>query len=132
MSGRSGGTPRLGWLAGAGTVLAVLACYGTLAVVGALSLLGVTLVIDPGAWAGAIVVFAVLAVLGVALGYARHRVAGPLVLAAIGAALVIWAMLGSYSRLIEVAGFAGLIAAAIWDWRLKKGASLEGAVPKAP
>jgi hypothetical protein len=111
----------MGWLAGAGTVLAVLACYGTLAVVSGLSLLGVSLAVHEGAWAAAIGFFAVVALLGIVAGYRRHRVAGPLVIGAIGTALVLWAMAVSYDRGVEIAGFAGLIAAAVWDWRVKRG-----------
>ncbi len=111
---------RLGWLAGAGTVLAVLACYGTLAVVSGLSLLGVSLAVHEGAWAVVIGVFAVVALLGIGVGYRHHRVAGPLVIAAVGTALVLWAMAVSYDRALEIAGFAGLILAAIWDWRVKR------------
>jgi len=40
-----------------------------LATLAILSLLGVTLVVNPGLWAGAISFFAVLAVIGVAVGY---------------------------------------------------------------
>lgn len=120
MAERSNATPRFGWLAGAGTVLAIAACYGTLATVSVLSLLGVTLVINPGVWAGAISLFALLALFGVLLSYRQHRVRGPLTIAAVGTVLVLWAMFGSYSRIIELIGFAGLITAAIWDWRLKK------------
>jgi hypothetical protein len=116
-------------LAGAGTVLAIAACYGTLATVSVLSLLGVTLVINPGVWAGAISLFAVLALFGVLLSYREHRVRGPLVIAALGTALVLWAMFGSYIRIIELIGFAGLITAAVWDWRLKKCKSPTGSAP---
>jgi hypothetical protein len=129
MADRSNATPRFAWLASAGTVLAIAACYGTLATVSVLSLLGVTLVINPGVWAGAISLFAVLALFGVLLSYREHRVRGPLVIAALGTALVLWAMFGSYSRIIELIGFAGLITAAIWDWRLKKCESPTGSAP---
>lgn len=116
-------TPRFEWLAGAGTGLAITACYGTLVLVSVLSLLGFTLVIHPALWAGAISVFTLLAVVGVAASYRGHRVAGPLIVAGLGAALVIWAMFGSYSRMVELLGFAGLVTATIWDWRLKRCAS---------
>ncbi len=114
---------RLGWFPGIATVLAIVTCYGTLLVVGTLSLLGVTLVVNQDAWAGAISVFAVLAVVGVALGYRRHHVIGPLVIAAIGAVIILWVMFGVYSRALEVAGFAGLVIAAIWDWRMQRRAT---------
>ena len=73
-----------------------------------------------GAWAGAISVFAVLAVVGMALRYRRHRALPPLVLAALGAALIVWVMFGVYHLAVELAGFALLVAATIWDWRVKQ------------
>lgn len=110
-------------LAVAATLLSITACYGTLLVIGALSLLGVGLSLHTGAWAGVIVAFAFAAVAGVALGYRRHRTAAPLLLSVAGACLITWVMLGSFSRLLELAGFAMLIAAAAWDWRLQKNAA---------
>ncbi len=111
---------RLDWLAGVAALLSIVACYGTLFTISVLSALGVTLVVHDGAWAGAISLFAVLAVAGVFLGYRRHRTLAPLVLAAIGAAIILWVMLGSYDRILELIGFGALIAGAIWDWRLKR------------
>ena len=92
-------------------------------------MMGVTLALNVDIWAGVIVAFALLAVIGVTLGYRRHRNANPVRLAVIGAALVIWAMygaeaivdlLGVPSTIVEIAGFAALIASAYWDWRLKR------------
>lgn len=120
MAERSSAASRFGWLAGTCTILSMAACYGTLAIVTVLSFLGVTLAINKGVWAGAISLFALLAVLGVVLSYRGHRVKGPLVIAALGAGLILWAMFGSYSRMVELIGFAGLITAAVWDWRVKK------------
>ncbi|MDP6707914.1 MAG: MerC family mercury resistance protein [Alphaproteobacteria bacterium] len=111
------------WLAGAATLLALLACYGTLGVVGALSALGVGLDLHEGAWAAAIGLFALLALGALALGYRRHRAVGPLIVGACGTALVLWAMAVSYDRALEVAGFAGLVAGAIWDWQVKRHAT---------
>lgn len=132
MSREPKATERFGWLGGAGALLAIVACYGTMAVVGALSLLGVSLAINEAAWAGAISLFAVIAVAGMALGYSCHRVKMPLIIAVIGAALVLWAMFVSYSRIVEICGLAALIAAAVWDWRLRKAAGLGQALPKTP
>lgn len=117
------------WLAGAGALLSFAACYGTLGLVALLSMMGVTLALNEDIWAGVIVAFAMLAVIGVTLGYRRHRNANPVRLAVIGAALVIWAMygaeaivdlLGVPSTIVELAGFAALVASAWWDWRLKR------------
>ena len=111
---------RGGWLAGAGTILALCACYGTLGLVALLSMMGVTVAVHEGAWAGTISVFAVLAVGGMALGYRRHGALPPLVLAALGAALIVWVMFGVYHLAVELAGFALLVVATFWDWRVKQ------------
>lgn len=108
------------WLASVATALSIVACYGTLLVVSALSLLGISLTVHTGAWAGAISLFAMLAVVGVVLGYRRHRVAVPLIFAVIGAGLIVWVMFGAYSRILELIGFAILVVAATWDWRLRR------------
>jgi lipopolysaccharide export LptBFGC system permease protein LptF len=71
-------------------------------------------------WAGAIVLFAVLAVVGLGFAFARHRHAGPLLLGGLGAAVLTYAMYGHYTRLTELAGFALLCLAALWDWRLRR------------
>lgn len=120
MAEQADNASKLEWLAGAAALLSILACYGTLFVVSALSALGITLVVHGGAWAGAISVFAVLAVVGVALGYRRHRALAPLVVAAIGAVIIIWVMFGSFNRVLELIGFGALIVGAILDWRLKR------------
>ncbi len=132
MSQEPKATKRFAWLGGAGALLAIVACYGTMAVFGALSLLGVSLAINEAAWAGAIALFAVIAVAGMALGYSRHRMKMPLIIAVIGGALVLWAMFVSYSLIVEICGLAALIAAAVWDWRLRKTAGLGQASPKTP
>lgn len=121
----SDGSSKASWLPRAATALAVLSRYGTTALIGLLSLLGVTLAIDEGVWAGAIAVFAALAAIAVAVSYRRHRIVGPTAVAALGLGLILWVMLGSYSRVIEPVGFVLLIAAALWDWRA--GASRGGA-----
>jgi hypothetical protein len=111
---------RFGWLAAAGSIAAIAACYGTLAVVGGLSLLGISADIHEGVWAGVIVAFAMLAFVGLVFGHRCHRRIGPLFTGGIGALLVLGVMLVTYSRMVEIIGFTALIAAAIWDWREKK------------
>jgi len=108
------------WLALAGTALAILACYGTLAVVAVLSLMGVALAVDEGLWAGAIVLFALLALVGIVLGWRIHRHAPPLLLGILGAGLILWTMAVTYNRAIEIAGFGFLVVAAWLDWRAKR------------
>ena len=110
-------------IAAVGTGLALLSCYGTLALVAVLSALGVSLAVDEKAWAGAISIFAVVAFAGVALGFRRSRVAWPVAVGAIGLAAVLWAMLISYSWTVELAGFAALAAAAAGAWRGRRASS---------
>lgn len=110
----------LAWVPGSATLLAIVCCYGTVLLVGAFSLLGMTLSIHEGAWAGSVTFFALLAFAGVLLGYRRHRSLGPVVPALAGVGLVAWVMLADYNRIAEALGFAALAAAAVWDWRLRR------------
>ncbi len=110
------------WLAPACTILAVLACYGTLATVAVLSLMGITLAINEGIWAGAIVVFALLALTGLVLSWRHHRALSPLLLGVAGAGMIVFTMTVSYNQPIEIAGFVLLVLAAFLDWRAKQSA----------
>ena len=62
MSNSKSNTTKFGWLAGTGTLLSLLACYGTLGLIAILSLMGVSLAINVQVWAGVIVAFALIAV----------------------------------------------------------------------
>ena len=119
------------WFAVVNLVAAMLACYGTLTLVGLLSVLGVSMAINAAAWAGVIVVFAGLTAFGIALGIRHHRQPAPFVLALPGFALIAWAMLGRYDRTSEITGFAMLAAATAWDWRLRRRCSSDGRSPAA-
>jgi hypothetical protein len=107
------------WLPGAATGLAVLSCYGTTLAIWLLSLLGISLAIDERAWAGVIAIFSVAAAIAIAASSRRHRAIGPASLAAIGVALILWAMFGAYDRGTEFLGFAFLVVAAVWDRRAR-------------
>ena len=109
------------WLAPLATFLAILACYGTLLILGMLAMMGIGIVVHEGLWAGAIVLFALLALAGIVLGWLRHRALPPLLLGLAGAGLVLWAMGVSYSRPVEITGFVFLILGAVLDWRAKRG-----------
>ena len=128
MSEMSSRRQQLAWLPTAGTLLSIFSCYGTLGIITSLSLMGIRLVVNVHVWAVAIVVFALVAVVGLALGYRRHRSRGSLVLGIVGAIVVIFSLYGSQviramgipRDAVEIVGFVGLVAAAIWDWRLRK------------
>lgn len=119
MNTESSAVPKINRITGFSALLSIIACYGTLAFVSILSFLGISINIHFGVWAAVITLFAWLAVAGVAGGFRRYRALGPLIVAAVGAVLVTWAMYVSFNRIIEVAGFSGLIAAAIWQRYLR-------------
>lgn len=110
--------PRLRWLAALSTALSLAVCYGTLAIIALLGMLGTAIALDETVWAGAIVAFAALATAGLGLGFTRHRQPWPLLVGGFGAAIIGYVMYVQYDRLIEVAGFVLLSVAAIWDWRI--------------
>src|SRR5215468_1110995 len=108
---------KMSWLPPAATAAAVLSCYGTTVLVGLLSLLGVTLALDPDVWATAISVFATLATAAIAMSDRRRRSAGPTMVAAAGLVFILWAMQGTSNSGVELAGFVLLTAATLWDRR---------------
>lgn len=99
---------------------AFLACYGTLALVVLLSATGVSLAINEGAWAGAITLFAALTAAVVVAGWRKHGSILPSLPGLLGFGLVAYTMWANYSRSIELAGFALLAFATIWDYRLRR------------
>lgn len=102
-------------LAAVSAALALVSCYGTTALIGLLSLAGVSLAINARAWAAAIVLLAGLTVAGLLLRLRRHRRAGPFVVALLGFSLVAWVVLRSYDPRLEATGFAVLLGAVLWD-----------------
>jgi ubiquinone/menaquinone biosynthesis C-methylase UbiE len=95
--------------------IALLSCYGLLALVALLSVLGTTVELDPGLWAATVAGAAGLATLATALNLRRHRKPWPLLASLLGAGAVVYAMLGSYHALIEGGGFALLTGAVALD-----------------
>ncbi len=111
---------RLSWLGSVTGLLAVAACYGTLAAVALLSLIGISVDISEATLATLITVLLILALLGMSYSYRLHRHPGPLLLGLAAAAVLFWVFYGSYSKPLELAGFATLVVASLWDWRAKK------------
>lgn len=111
---------RRGLLGLAALSLALLSCYGTLALVALLPLLGIGLALDEGLWAGAIALFVLLSLAALAAGL-RHRVGPlPLLLGSTGGGLVLYALFVDYHGLVELAGFLLLGAAVAWDLRRRR------------
>ncbi|MEX0731759.1 MAG: MerC family mercury resistance protein [Aquisalimonadaceae bacterium] len=111
---------RRGFMGVASMAMAVLACYGTLAALGLLALLGMSLALDETIWAGAIAAFSVLTVLAIAPGVLQHRAFGPAALAVAGAGAILYAVLANYNALVELAGFILLGGSVWWDIRLRR------------
>lgn len=102
-------------------VLSLLSCYGTLAALGALSALGMTLSLNEVLWASTIFFFALLTAVIVVTGRRRHRRWPPAVVAITGVLLVGYVMWVRFDRLIELAGFVLLAVAVFWDWQCARG-----------
>lgn len=111
---------RLSWLGSATSLLAVMACYGTLAAVALLSLVGVSVDLSEGLLIKIITGLLVVALLGITYSFWLHRSPGPLVLSVVAAGLLVWVFYGTYSHVLEIVGFGGLVMASIWDFRVKR------------
>jgi arsenite methyltransferase len=111
---------RRGFMGMLGLAMALLACYGTLAAVALLTLLGVGLALEDGIWAGTIALFAVLTAFAIVPGARRHGGFGPSILAVAGVGAIVYALFVDYRLWIELAGFAALAAAVLWDIRLRR------------
>ena len=123
MKRKNGGVAGPDWIGLAAIGVALACCYGTLAVVIVLSAAGIALDLDESIWAAAIVLLTLVAVAAVALGLRRHGNVGPIVLAVAGFSLIVWTLFGDYRLMVELFGFATLVAAAGWDWRLRRAAA---------
>ena len=105
-------------------ILALLSCYGTLAVLALLSMLGITLAIREDIWLGIIMLFVTLSACIVALGVKQHHAIGPLVPAVIGVVLIAYVMFHTYYLVLEICGFILLGIAVLWDYRLRRAMTL--------
>jgi predicted membrane protein len=108
------------WAAPLATLFALIACYGTVAVIALLGLLGITIALDEKIWAGAIVILAGLAFVALLFRWRRHRQLAPILFAATGFVLIAFVMLVSYQRIVELAGFILLSIGSLLDWRMVK------------
>lgn len=95
--------------------LALVACYGTLLIMGLLAVSGLGISLNETVWAGAILVFVVLAAAVIVAGRRRHRKTGPAIMGCAGAAVIGYALLIDYQFLIELTGFVLLATGAGWD-----------------
>jgi NADH:ubiquinone oxidoreductase subunit 6 (subunit J) len=98
----------------------MLACYGSLAASALLALSGYSAALHDAAVAGAVVLFAALAAVSVAAGTRRHGARAPLGLAVGGVAVLAYVMFVNYHVAVELAGFALLASAVLWDYRQRR------------
>lgn len=110
----------LSWLGSAASLLAVTICYGTLAAVSLLSLIGISVNIDEATLVKWITGLLILALSGMLYSWRSHRYPGPLILSLGAAALLLWVFYGHYSKPLELMGFALLVVASLWDFRAKR------------
>ena len=115
MTERAEGLQRLGRYSGVLVALSLIACYGTQALVVVLSAAGISLDLHEGAWAAVIVTLAWIAVLAIGVNIPRYKSFVPFILADMGAVLVSWVTFVSFSRGLEILGFAMLTVAALRD-----------------
>jgi len=107
-------------------LLALIACYGTLATVALLSMTGVTLALNDQIWAGTIVLFSIITALVIAMGIKKHRSMTPMVLAVMGAATISYTMFFNYNILIEIAGFIILALSTFLDFDKRRWSKVPG------
>jgi hypothetical protein len=107
-------------LSGIATVLSFLACYGTLAAVTLLAMVGLSLPVNATAWTGAIVAFSALAVISLVVSFWNHRKRWPLAVGLMGFSALTYALLVQYNWAIELLGFVALAGAAFLDRRARK------------
>ncbi|QFS86230.1 MULTISPECIES: MerC family mercury resistance protein [unclassified Marinobacter] len=100
--------------------MALVTCYGILAISVLLTLLGVQLSLSLQVWSFAIAVFTVITALIIGSGFIRHRKPSPGLLATLGTALVLFALYISYHAATELLGFALLAGAAGLDLNFKR------------
>ncbi len=111
---------RFSWLSSTTSLLAVGTCYGTMAAVALLSVVGVSVQINEGVFIKVITGLLAVAIFGTAFTFRRHRNPGPLLLSIAAAGLLLWVFYGSYNFALEFVGFVALVVASIWDFRAKR------------
>lgn len=107
-------------------MLAALTCYGTLALVGLASLLGISLAFNETMWAATIVGFVYLATLITALGIRKHGSIKALGFAIAGSVIMTYTMFVNYHLAIELLAFCCVGLASYFDYDLRRWAKVRG------
>ena len=111
---------RFAWLGSVASLFAVVTCYGTLAAIALLAAIGVSVDLNEGTLVIFITVLLGIAIAGMVYSFRLHRHPGPLTVSILSVTMLSWVFYGSYTKSLELVGFAGLVVASIWDFRCKK------------
>ena len=109
------------WLSGVAAILTLVACNGTIILVGLLAIFGVSVTINPHIQAVVVSIFAITSLIFVYRGFKTQQKAGPLVLAVIGTVLVVGSMYIYFNKIVESIGLVLLIGSTIWNWQRCRG-----------
>jgi arsenite methyltransferase len=108
------------WLSRGSTLCSIIACYGTLAAIAVLGLLGFSITLNESLWAGSIILFALVSVLGLSISLRVHHNLSPLLIGCLGTGLIAYVMTIEYHLTIEIFGFVILCSAVLWDWKIQR------------
>ena len=111
---------RFAWLGSVASLFAVVTCYGTLAAIALLAAIGVSVDLNEGTLVIFITVLLGIAIAGMVYSFRLHRHPAPLTVSILSVTMLSWVFYGSYTKSLELVGFAGLVVASIWDYRCKK------------
>lgn len=98
-----------------GLLLALVSCYGTLALIAMLGAFGVALKINDRLWGAIITVLAAVSWLALVRNAKSHRRIGPVLLGLVGLSAIGWTMTIHYAFALEVVGFGMLFGGVLWD-----------------
>jgi arsenite methyltransferase len=101
-------------------IFAFLACNGGILLIAALSVLGISISINPHLQAAAISLFSLVALWLVFRDFRNHRGIGPVILAALASATLIGTMYIHFDKFVESGGLLTLFAATLWSWWLNR------------
>ena len=125
--------PPANWLAPAGTAMAMLACYGVTAVIGLLSLIGISVALPFRA--PIIILFSAIAAAGLAGSYKRHHSRAAIVLGLAGFILIAGSKFLPPNRkaealVIEGVGFTCMLVGNFFSFRARRLAGASCTVPR--
>ncbi|WP_162800453.1 MerC family mercury resistance protein [Acidibrevibacterium fodinaquatile] len=121
------------WLAPAGTAMAMLACYGVTAVIGLLSLIGISVALPFRA--PIIILFSAIAAAGLLGSYKRHHSRAAVVLGLAGFILIAGSKFLPPNRkaealVIEGVGFTSMLVGNFFSFRARRLAGASCTVPR--